>query len=190
LTAELGGYEPRIVDVPAASTNLLELVLERPSASATLLDGLVVDAWGAAVAGAKVSAGADIAISDARGAFKLDLSGGRTSMRIVAIAAGMQPAVFTPEHGAAGAPVWPRRIVLQLGPPPLSLAGRVTFADGQPAKGARVWIADPLFVGSADDVVRSPRLCSAAPTRRSGRSCSPVTTARSASTACSTATTS
>ncbi len=153
LTAELGGYEPRIADVPPASTELLELVLERPDRSASVITGLVVDRWGAGVAGARVGAGGAIARSDPRGAFTLDVTGRDADARLVALATGMQPAVFTPERGADGAPRWPPRIVLQLGPPPLTLAGRVVFADGRAVAGAKVWINDPTVVGDDGDAV-------------------------------------
>jgi RNA polymerase sigma factor (sigma-70 family) len=153
LCAELGGYLPRIEPLPAAATALLELVLERPAGGARVVDGLVVDRWGAAVAGARVSAGDAVARSDARGAFTLELTSPRLGTRLVAVAAGAQPAMLEPERDAAGQPSWPRRVVLRLGDPPRAIAGRVERADGEPAAGVRVWIADPTFVGVEDDVV-------------------------------------
>ena len=158
LVAELGGWVPRIVPLPPASTELLELVLERPATSASVIEGLVVDRWGAAVAQARVSAGAAVARSDARGGFALDVAGNATMQRLVAVAPGALPAIFVPERDAAGAPRWPARVVLQLGGPPRTLTGRVTFADGKPAAGAKVWLADPTLVGTEDDVVLAESL--------------------------------
>jgi hypothetical protein len=85
-------------------------------------------------------------------AFLLDVPREGTE-RLVAVAPGWQPAVVVPERGPSGEPAWPSRVVLQLGDAPLSVSGTVTFADGRPAMGARVWIADPLYVGVEDDVV-------------------------------------
>src|SRR5262249_51994442 len=92
------------------------------------------------------SAGGDVAISDERGAFALDLSG-RVLPRLVAVARGYQPATFVPAAAAGGAVCWPERVVLQLGGAPLQLSGRVLDRERRPAAGAKVWVADPLYVG-------------------------------------------
>jgi RNA polymerase sigma factor (sigma-70 family) len=153
LSAALGGYLPRFQPMPPATNDLLEFVLERPQPGATIVEGLVVDTWGSFVAGARVSAGDAISISDARGAFTIDLSKGRDLARLVAVAAGMQPAVFVPERDATGKPIWPARVVLQLGKAPLAMRGRVLDRDGHPVAGAKVWIADPLFIGWDHDAL-------------------------------------
>jgi RNA polymerase sigma-70 factor (ECF subfamily) len=153
LSASLGGYLPSFQPIPAATNDLLELVLERPQRGSTIVEGLVVDTWGSFVAGARVSAGAAISISDARGAFTIDLGKDRDLARLVAVAAGMQPAVLVPARDASGKPDWPARVVLQLGGPPLALRGRVLDRDGHPVAGAKVWIADPLFVGWDHDAL-------------------------------------
>lgn len=153
LSASLGGYLPRFRPMPAATNDLLELVLERPQPGSCIVEGLVVDTWGSFVAGARVSAGSAISISDARGAFTIDLSKGPDLARLIAVAAGQQPAQFVPERNATGKPDWPARVVLQLGPAPLTMRGRVLDRDGHPVAGAKVWIADPLFVGWDDDAL-------------------------------------
>ncbi len=155
LVAELGGYLPTIVPLPGASTSLLELELERPGPGATLVGGIVVDAFGAAVAGARVSAGRAVSRTDDRGEFTVDLAadGGRHLGRIVAVAPGMQPATFEPPVGAGGQTAWPERIVMRLGAAPLTIAGRVVDGVGRPVEGARVWIGDPLVIGSEGDVL-------------------------------------
>ena len=153
LSATLGGYLPRFQPMPAATNDLLEFVLERPKAGATLVEGLVVDTWGSFVASARVSAGSEVSISDAHGAFTIDLGKGRDLARLAAVAAGMQPAVFVPERDATGKPIWPARVVLQLGKAPLAMRGRVLDRAGHPVAGAKVWIADPLFVGWDHDAL-------------------------------------
>ena len=86
LSATLGGYLPRFVELPPSSTELLELVLDRPEVGTGVVEGFVVDAFGAFVAGALVSAGGEVSLTDDRGAFTIDLSNGKTLNRIVAIA--------------------------------------------------------------------------------------------------------
>ena len=57
---------------------LLELVLDRPEVGTAVVEGFVVDALGALVAGARVSAGGAVSRTDDRGAFTIDLSNGKT----------------------------------------------------------------------------------------------------------------
>lgn len=151
LAATLGGYSPRFVGLPASSTEMLELVLDRPAEGAPVIEGVVVDALDVPVAGARVSAGGDVSRTDDRGGFTIDLSSGRTLDRIVAIAKGMQPAVHVPERDAAGQPTWPARVVLRLGHAPRSITGTVLDRDRRPVAGAKVWIDDPLVVGFDGD---------------------------------------
>ncbi len=155
LVAELGGYLPTIEALPQATNRLLELVLSTPDEASDVVRGIVVDPNGVSVADARVSAGQAISRSDERGEFAVDLnaSDGRNLGRLVAVAPGMQPAVFEPECGSDGQPLWPARVVLRLGPAPLSIRGIVTDGAGRPAAGARVWIADPMVLGVDGDVV-------------------------------------
>lgn len=151
LSSTLGGYLPRFVELPQQSTELLELVLDRPEVGAAVVEGLVVDVFGAAVAGARVSAGGKVSRTDDRGAFMIDLSNEETLDRIVAIAKGMQPAVHVPERDATGQLQWPARVTLRLGQAPLSITGQVIDRDRRPVEGAKVWIDDPLVVGFDGD---------------------------------------
>lgn len=157
LSASLGGYLPRVVDMPPASTELLEFVLEPAEGAASIVDGIVLDAFGAAVAGARVGCGLEVSRTDERGAFRVDVSDPRVR-RLVAIAEGMQPAVFEPPQHADGEVRWPARVILRLGPPPRTLQGRVVDGGGQPVAGARVWIADPLLVGQDRDTLLAESL--------------------------------
>ncbi len=147
LSVTLGGYLPQIVELPRQSTDSLELVLDRPEVGTAGIEGFVVDAFGAFVAGARVSAGGAVSRTDDHGAFTIDLSNGKTLNRIVAVAKGMQPAVLVPERDAADKPKWPARVMLRLGQAPLSITGQVIDRDHRPVEGAKVWIDDPMVVG-------------------------------------------
>ena len=147
LSVTLGGYLPRFAPLPPLSAELPDLVLDRPKVGTAGIEGLVVDASGAFVAGARVSAGGAVSTTDDRGAFTIDLSSEKTLDRIVAVAKGMQPAVLVPERDGAGEPKWPARVMLRLGQPPLSITGKVIDRDRRPVEGAKVWIDDPLVVG-------------------------------------------
>lgn len=160
--ARLAGYAAHVESLPEASNDALVVTLERPHSTESLVRGVVLDPSGAFFEGARVSAGAEVCVSDAHGAFALDVSGSSLA-RVVAVARGFQPAVFEPEHDdAASMPVneralrvrWPSRVVLQLGGAALSIVGRVLDAQREPLAGARVWIVDPTCLGqSRGDVV-------------------------------------
>ena len=145
----LSGYVTRIEALPAAPDGSLLFVLERPHAAEEFVRGVVLDPSGASVAGARVSAGAEVALTDAHGEFALEIAGKQLQPQIVALAEGYQPALFEPEL-ESGKPNWPARVVLHLGPPPLELRGRVLGADRAPREGVRVWIVDPLYLGQSD----------------------------------------
>ncbi|MBK8100787.1 MAG: sigma-70 family RNA polymerase sigma factor [Planctomycetes bacterium] len=149
LAATLGGFLPHQQSAPTATDLAMQVTLERPAASADVITGIVIDPFGATVAGANVGAGGGIARTDQSGAFTLDLRE-QALPRLVAVAPGFQPGVYEAPRDAAGKPQWPARVQLRLGPAPLTIAGRVRNHDGQPLAGARVWIADPLLLGERD----------------------------------------
>ena len=153
----LGGYLPRIDDLPAGSDGALVLALARPGPSATTVRGVVLDAFGATVAGARVGAGRELAHTDERGEFVLDV--GRDVLpRLAVVAIGWQAEVFTPPRAASGKPQWPERVVLQLQRAPVAVHGRVVDSQRRPLAGIRVWIADPLLVGQEDDMLLAETL--------------------------------
>src|SRR6185503_15781523 len=47
----------------------------------------------------------------------------------------------------AGAPRWPRPLVLRLGSEPLTIRGRVVDEHEKPIEDVRVWLSDPTFFG-------------------------------------------
>jgi protocatechuate 3,4-dioxygenase beta subunit len=151
IRAALAGFAPRADEAPARSTRALEIVLARPGEAAGLVRGVVLDAAGARAEGARVSAGAEIALTDARGEFTLDVRTAGTRARLVALKRGLLPAVFEPETDARGAPLWPADVVLRLGARAHALAGRVVDDDGEPVAGAQVWLDDPTPFGVGAD---------------------------------------
>ena len=80
----LAGFAPLAAESPLRSTSALELVLARPSESSGLVHGVVLDPRGSRAEGARVSAGSEIALTDARGEFTLDvrLEGTRERLRV------------------------------------------------------------------------------------------------------------
>jgi len=163
LHLSLSGYVTRVAALPAVPDGSLHYVLERPHDAQGHLRGVVLDPAGATVEGARVSAGAELALTDARGEFALEIAGRELLPRLVALAPGYQPALYEPEL-AAGKPRWPARVVLQLGPAPLEIRGRVLGPDRAPRSGVRVWIVDPLCVGVADgDVLLAETLLAGDP---------------------------
>jgi RNA polymerase sigma factor (sigma-70 family) len=151
VTAALAGFAPNAEPSPLASTSALEIVLSHPGGSGGLVRGVVLDPSGARAEGARVSAGAEIALTNARGEFTLDVRREGTRERILAIRAGLLPAIFEPERDAAGQFAWPSEIVMQLGVPAGKITGRVVDAEGNPMGDAKVWLVDPTSFGRAAD---------------------------------------
>ena len=73
-----------------------------------------------------------------------------TADRIVAAKVGFEPGVLERPFDADvddPASGWPDFVEVQLGPPTLSIAGRVVDEHGEPVLGARVWVDDPTPMG-------------------------------------------
>ena len=151
VTAALAGFAPRAEEAPLASTAGLEIVLAHPVEATGIVRGIVLDPSGARVEGARVSAGAEIALTDDRGEFRLDVRLEGTRERILALARGLLPATYEPPRSADGKLQWPAEIVLQLGGPAGTVSGRVVDADDAPVPGAKVWLVDPTRFGNTPD---------------------------------------
>jgi len=152
LYVEAQGYELLEVEMPAVSTRGFEIVLRRPAEDGDVVRGRVVDAAGSAVEGAWVSLGHLCVQTEADGGFVLDRGREGEFDRLVAAFAGQTPAVMErPKDSASGADLpWPDFVVLQLGPAPLELAGRLVDAAGEPLAGWRLWPGDATFFSGID----------------------------------------
>lgn len=161
-----------VVDVPAPETPPASVEASvapdaEPLSSPheATIRGRVVDAVGAGVADAQVALRGTTRRTGANGEFEIPLrdvgakflrqteaepDSAIASGRIRAMKPGMSPGVFDapveadPVTGRL-APVFPPFVVLQLGPNPLGIAGRVVDAAGMPVPSALVWIANPTF---------------------------------------------
>lgn len=159
LRGERAGYEPVEEAAPAVSRSDLVLVFARPGGEAELR-GLVVDPARSPVAAALVSLGLETTRTDEHGRFTFQLDDPESVNRRVArtlgepadvlraVKPGYLPAESRArERGPDGKPLWPRPVVLQLGGPPASIAGRVIDEHGEALPGLRVWITDPSLFG-------------------------------------------
>jgi len=173
LLVQAQGFEPRHEPAPLFSRSDLVLVLSPPPALRSRLEGRVVDPAGAPAAGARVSLGLDSTVSDDHGRFALELDSPTSfnqrlsahlpvpTDHLVAVKPGYLPAELTapragprpgPEDDAEppGSVQWPQPLVLRLGPPPLTLAGRVVDENGEALAGVQVWLADPTLFGGIE----------------------------------------
>lgn len=147
-------FPVHVQPLPQADDPALVIVLARAASVRGTIEGRVVDPHGAPVAGARVGTGSSIATSDERGRFAIDLashmavaSGERQEIHLRALLRGYLPAIHTL---SADPTEWPSHVVLRLGGPPPSIAGRVLDDDRQPIVDARVWIADATLFGMLD----------------------------------------
>ncbi|HLQ37002.1 MAG TPA: sigma-70 family RNA polymerase sigma factor, partial [Planctomycetota bacterium] len=143
-------FRPSAVPLPPVDDDHLQVVLQRFHYEQGQLAGLVTDHANAPVAGALVAMGVTTVVSGPDGTFALSLRRAGWPTAIVAAKAGYRPArVEVPKGGGTRLEDWPARIVLQLGPKPMSAHGRVVDLDRHGVAGAEVWIADPTLLGIA-----------------------------------------
>ncbi|HEX6884453.1 MAG TPA: sigma-70 family RNA polymerase sigma factor [Planctomycetota bacterium] len=153
LEVEAEGFWPLEVALPAQGDPALEVVLE-PRTGGILIRGLVLDAHGGAVEDAQVSAGKEIARTDAGGRFELRTDAGGVEFEgdpgaartqetyLTALKQGLRPARARLGDLDLAAPV-----VLTLELQPLALGGRVLDPEGRPLAGIVLWIGDPTPFG-------------------------------------------
>ena len=155
------GFEHLELDLPAESR--LDMVVSLGRVSDVVdVTGHVIDAGGAPVAGASVTMGHEIELTDADGAFTIHWSAeearGATfsvqredgvwakeelPLHIVAVKRGHLPTRLDLEEADLG-----DHLVLRLGGEPLAISGRVVDDDGEPLAGIGVWARDLTRLGN------------------------------------------
>jgi RNA polymerase sigma-70 factor (ECF subfamily) len=118
--------------VPGASATI---VLGSDPVAGALLEGRVLDVGGRAVPGARVAAGAGVAVTGADGRFAVRIADG--ARRVVALARGEGAVLRTLDPEGE-----PDFLELVLPGESGSIRGRVVDASGEALPGARVWLAD------------------------------------------------
>ena len=149
LLLEKDGYGSERISLGEVVPASLDVELE-PIAGADVFWGVVVDAAGDPVEGATVSGGGVLVKTDAAGEFRLErgrqasmsyFQSDRVGTLLCAVLAGHLPAEvpITPELESP--------VVLRLGPPALTLRGRVVDGSGTPLAGVAVWSPDVSLLG-------------------------------------------
>ncbi len=146
LRAEVGAFEPHVEPVPQSGAHDLWIVMRRAGVASTQLSGIVLDMYGNRMHGARVALGTQTVFTDDGGRFEVDAAQDPVPTRIVALMTGFQPAILEPADGH-----FPSEIVLQLGPAPLSMSGRVIDEHDHPVQSARVWLTDPTPFGIVEN---------------------------------------
>jgi protocatechuate 3,4-dioxygenase beta subunit len=145
--------ESDVRPLPSESVSGLYIELKEHAKEGAILEGTVVHEDGSPAAGARVILADNETKTDAQGRFRLELRATEPETPLVAILKGFQPAV-TPEYGRVlqATDMHPPPVRLVLGPAPLSIAGHVLEAGGQPC---RKWIVN-LVEGTAVSEYRIP----------------------------------
>ena len=153
IRVQLEGWPVHQEDAPQSSRRDLEIVLRRPGAEPGSVSGQVIDPDGRLVAGARVALGTSLAKSDEQGAFTMRVPEGGAKTPWMAVKLGHLPAVETPSPAVqAGETDGSEFVVLELGPPPPSIEGRVVDRRGNPLAGIKVWTAEPTFFARIEEV--------------------------------------
>jgi RNA polymerase sigma factor (sigma-70 family) len=138
--------------VSARDDLALEIVLRPSEGGPARIAGRVVDISGAGVEDAWVTFGSVTTKSGSGGAFVLVPDGKMTQVSTGAWTQGVLQAGKTGYQRARyerkrELEPWPPNVLLQLGPPPLSIRGKVVDADGHAVRGARVWTPEEQPLG-------------------------------------------
>jgi RNA polymerase sigma factor (sigma-70 family) len=152
VVGKLEGFETAILEVLAGTDLGLVVEMHPKRAEVGEIEGTVVDASNARVAGAFVSLGFRSAVTDGRGEFRLATTKAEDAVDLVAIHPGQLPGrVRADRDPASGKPVWPSDLVVRLGAAPLSMTGTVVDGEGRPRVGVRIWLEDPTRFGLTGD---------------------------------------
>lgn len=154
LQVALDGYVTFSQPAPDVSEHALEIVLRRPELRPGMVAGQVVDERGRLVPGARITLGRQaLVISDDNGAFALEIPKEGAKTPWIAVKEGHQPAIQDASAAVqSGRADGGEFVVLQLGPAPLSISGRVVDDEDRPQAGFQVFVADPTFFGAFDEV--------------------------------------
>ncbi|MFT7669188.1 MAG: RNA polymerase sigma-70 factor (ECF subfamily) [Planctomycetota bacterium] len=154
LYAQAQGYSDAEVEFPSVSTQSFEVVMSRPDAAQGVVVGEVVDSRGQPVPSAWVSLGYLSTTTDRDGRFQIEQGQEGNYNRLIAAMAGHQPAILPRPTDSITEEVepWPDFVRLQLGEAPLELVGQVTDTEGQELADWKVWLADPTFFSSIDQL--------------------------------------
>jgi len=169
LTVRHDAYAPLDRPLPEFADPALQLVLTEHDLADGALRGQVVDPAGRPVAGARLALGAATGVSAVDGTFALPLDRAYPEGRafpgadeldtpvLRAVKPGYLPGILEAppelaeqleaEDGDARVPSF---VVVELGGPPLALAGTLVDGDGVPVEGGFVWIGDPTLFGVSD----------------------------------------
>jgi hypothetical protein len=154
LLASHEGFGSLAQPAPDVSDRALELVLRRPVVGAGMLAGEVVDERGRPAAARARLAGPLRAGAERRARrVRAEAARGRRARRMDRGQGSHQPAIEAASAAVkSGHPAPDEFVVLELGPPPLSISGRVLDDAGRPQAGLKVFVSDPTFFGAFDEV--------------------------------------
>ena len=147
-------YAPAVMDAPLATTRGMWIELRDPPVPEEhALRGVVLRLDGSPAQEAFVSMGLTTVRTRENGQFTLDLRAAENTERLQAVEAGQQPATLErPELPREGHSGWPQEVELTLGPPSLSISGRVLNDEGEPLAGGRVWVGDSSRFGAVGKI--------------------------------------
>jgi len=145
------GFADDFRALPEADTYDLRIVMRGSQDRRTHLSGRVVDEQGLGVEDARVALGYQHTRTTADGRFVLGVNESDPDGTLSALKAGQLPARIE-RAGASNADpkAWPDPLVLQLGGPPLAIAGRVVDPQGEPVGGVEVGLVDRTPFGPVE----------------------------------------
>lgn len=155
LAVSAEGFHPLEQALPAVDSANLEIVLTPLEPDHQTITGVVVDEQGEPIAGAHVAHGMDTTLTNSDGEFRFFTGAegsfnrryGYDAPAIIAVKAGYQPGSVERVR-ADSQNEWPDPLRITLGPPPLSIRGRVVDAEGNPLASHFVWLSDSTTFGA------------------------------------------
>lgn len=143
LTVRARNYAPHERTLGEHDEPAVRVVLQPLVSEAGEVCGVVLDAAGQPVGGAKVALGQRPFTTKADGAFRFVVDDPERERRLFAVAEGWRPTVLEREQQPGGQ--WPDLVELRLVDRPLAIEGVVLDAAGEPNPRAKVWVHDPTY---------------------------------------------